>query len=226
MLKQTKNQIFETIFKKEKPMPIEVCEHEVIYGERMEAECAKCHCIVPQLFISERIEDSLMSGSHFAQYKRVNHFPEILNQFQAKQSTEIPQNIIDDVNNEIRKHKITHLNYIKLKKIIRTTKHPKWYEHINLILYTLGINPPVLKIELEKRLISMFNAMQNSYNMNRPNNRNNFFNYYFVIYKLCQMLGETEYLHMFPMLKSVIKREQQEIVWNKICIDMAWLYIE
>ena len=45
----------------------------------------------------------------YSPYKRINHFREWLNQFQAKESTEIPDEIYSSILIEINKMRITDL---------------------------------------------------------------------------------------------------------------------
>ena len=42
----------------------------------------------------------------FYAYKRINHFREILAQFQAKESTQIPPEVIEDIKHQIKKERI------------------------------------------------------------------------------------------------------------------------
>ena len=42
----------------------------------------------------------------FYAYKRINHFREILAQFQAKETTQIPDKVLDDIKNQIKKKEL------------------------------------------------------------------------------------------------------------------------
>ena len=73
----------------------------------------------------------------FFAYKRINHFNEWLSQFQAKESTYIPDQIIEDLHKEIKKEKITDISKINTKRIRRFLKklgYNKYYEHIPHII--------------------------------------------------------------------------------------------
>ncbi len=52
-----------------------------------------------------------------------------------------------------------------------------------------------------------------------------FLNYYYTIYKLCELLGQTQYLPYFPMLKDRDKRIEQDEIWKKICMELNWDFI-
>ena len=162
----------------------------------------------------------------FYAYKRINHFREILSQFQAKESTDIPHSIIESIQNQIKKERIqlSNLTNKKNKEILKKLGYNRYYEHIPFIKDKLGIKPPVMTPQLEDTLCNLFMDIQIPYSKYCPNDRVNFLNYYYTLYKLCELLGEIEYLDFFPMLKDQKKIEQDEI-WKKICNDLSWDFI-
>jgi hypothetical protein len=162
----------------------------------------------------------------FYAYKRINHFREILSQFQAKESTDIPKEVIENINNQIKKERISlsELTNKKTKDILKKLGYNKYYEHIPFIKDKLGIKPPVMTPQLEDTLCNLFMDIQVPYSKYCPNYRVNFLNYYYTLYKLCELLDERQYLEHFPMLKDQKKVEQDEI-WKKICADLNWDYI-
>lgn len=162
----------------------------------------------------------------FYAYKRINHFREILSQFQAKEATDIPKEIIINIKNQLKKERIEiqELTNKKTKEILKKLGYNKYYEHIPFIKERLGIKPPVMTPKLEETLCNLFMVIQIPYSKFCPNDRVNFLNYYYTLYKLCELLGETQYLPHFPMLKDQKKIEQDEI-WKKICDELNWEFI-
>lgn len=162
----------------------------------------------------------------FYAYKRINHFREILSQFQAKESTDIPDEIINHIKSQVKKERIElkNLNNKKTKEILKKLGYNKYYEHIPFIKDKLGIKPPVMTPHLEESLCNLFMDIQIPYAKYCPNDRVNFLNYYYTLYKLCELLGETQYLKYFPMLKEQKKIEQDDI-WKKICNELGWDFI-
>lgn len=165
----------------------------------------------------------------FYAYQRINHFREILAQFQAKETTQIPTDVLDNIKFQIKKERITldELTYKKTKNILKNLGYNKYYEHISYIKNKLGIKPPIMNQELEKTLCNLFSEIQNPYSKFCPNDRTNFLNYYYTIYKLCELLEQTDYL---PLLKEAmigdrIKRIEQDNIWKKICDEMDWEFI-
>ena len=163
----------------------------------------------------------------FYAYKRINHFREILAQFQAKESTQIPDEIIDNIKKQIKKERI-NLNTItnkKTKEILKKFGYNKYYEHIPFIKDKLGIKPPIMTPDLEDKLCSLFMEIQRPYAKYCPDDRVNFLNYYYTIYKLCELLEETKFLPYFPMLKDREKQIEQDDIWKKICKELNWEFI-
>jgi hypothetical protein len=165
--------------------------------------------------------------SYYA-YKRINHFNEWLAQFQAKESTEIPQEVFDAILFELKKERITNMATLKrstLKEILKKIKFNK-YEHIPHILNRLnGQNAPVMKREDEEKLRFMFKEIQPSFQKHRPEDRSNFLSYSFILYKFCELLELDEFLTCFPLLKNRDKLYMQDKIWQKICYDMGWEFI-
>jgi hypothetical protein len=163
----------------------------------------------------------------FYAYKRINHFKEILAQFQGKETTQIPLDVIENIKLQIKKERIelSELTNIKTKEILKKLGYNKYYEHIPFIKDKLGIKPPIMSPELEEILCNLFVELQAPYSKFCPDDRVNFLNYYYTAYKLCELLGEEKYLEHFPMLKDPEKRMEQDVIWKKICQELDWEFI-
>jgi hypothetical protein len=163
----------------------------------------------------------------FYAYKRINHFKEILAQFQGKETTQIPEDVIENIKLQIKKERIeiSQITNVKTKEILKKLGYNKYYEHIPFIKDKLGIKPPIMSPELEETLCNLFIELQSPYSKFCPDHRVNFLNYYYTAYKLCELLGEEKYLDHFPMLKDPEKRMEQDIIWKKICEELDWEFI-
>ena len=163
----------------------------------------------------------------FYAYRRINHFKEILSQFQAKETTQIPDEVIEKIKLQIKKERITLLKKKKKKSkdILKKLGYNKYYEHISFIKDKLGIKPPIMTPELEEKLCNLFMEIEKHYPKHCPSDRVNFLNYYYVLFKLCELLKERKFLPYFPMLKDPIKRIEQDITWKKICKELNWQFI-
>ena len=163
----------------------------------------------------------------FYAYKRINHFREILAQFQAKETTQIPDEVLENIKLQIKKERITleQITNKKAKDILKKLGYNKYYEHIPFIKDKLGIKPPIMTPELEETLCNLFMDIQAPYAKYCPDDRVNFLNYYYTIYKLCELLDQTQFLDYFPMLKDREKRIEQDDIWKQICNELDWEFI-
>jgi hypothetical protein len=163
----------------------------------------------------------------FYAYKRINHFKEILAQFQGKETTQIPLDVIENIKLQIKKERIEihQITNLKTKEILKKLGYNKYYEHIPFIKDKLGIKPPIMSPELEETLCNLFVELQAPYSKFCPDDRVNFLNYYYTAFKLCELLGEDKYLQHFPMLKDPEKRMEQDVIWKKICQELDWEFI-
>lgn len=161
-------------------------------------------------------------------YKRINHLIEWLNQFQAKETTNIPNDIYEKILIEIKKMRITDINKITLfdiKDILKKLKLNQYYEHVSYIMTKLtGKHPPILKRETEEYIKKMFKEIQEPFIKHCPTNRTNFLNYSYVLHKIFQIIHLDEFLEYFPLLKSREKLRIQDEVWKKICGELNWKF--
>jgi len=165
--------------------------------------------------------------SYYA-YKRINHFNEWLAQFQAKESTEIPEEVFENIQGQIKKERIqpSSLNRSKIREILKKLKYNSYYEHVPHILSRLnGHTAPVMDRETEEKLRYLFKEIQPSFQKHCPAERSNFLSYSYVLYKLCELLDLDDFLHCFPLLKNRDKLYAQDKIWEKICKDLKWEFI-
>ena len=163
----------------------------------------------------------------FYAYKKINHFKEILAQFQGKETTQIKNEVIENIKLQIKKERLTldQLNHYKTKEILKKLGYNKYYEHIAFIKNKLDIKSPIMSNELEDKLCNLLMEIQSPYAKYCPDYRVNFLNYYYVLYKLCELLKEKNYLEYIPMLKDREKLIEQDEIWKKMCSCLNWEFI-
>ena len=185
-------------------------------------------------FISHIIDSSKPSNKEppneisYTAYIRLNHFKEILSQFQAKETTQIPESVIEDIRNRIKKERIQdfvkEINYDKMRDILRKLGYNKYFEHIQYINSIFGIRPPIMNEELHETLCVLFIEIQKPWAVHCPAKRTNFFTYPSTLYQLCVLLDQTQYLPYIPMMKDREKQLEQDMIWKKVCNSLDWLY--
>ena len=164
----------------------------------------------------------------YTAYIRLNHFKEILSQFQAKETTQIPEEVMEAIRSRIKKERITDVStitYSKMRDILRKLGLNKYFEHIQYINSLFGIKPPQMSEELHETLCVLFIEIQKPWAMHCPPNRTNFFNYTYTLYQLCVLLDQTQYLPHIPLLKDRIKSIEQDMIWKEVCNDLDWEFI-
>lgn len=192
--------------------------------------CEKCGYTESIIINSEKVsyKDPPRESSYFA-YKRINHFNEWLAQFQAKETTDIPQEVYNGILVELKKDRfidMNNLSYKTIRTILKKLKFNKFYEHIPHIINILnGEKAPVLTRQYEEQLRMMFKEIQTPFMEHCPPDRKNFLSYAYVLHKFCELLELDDLLIYFPLLKSREKLQQQDFIWKKICNDLEWEYI-
>jgi len=203
-------------------------ECNVVYTEGYVA-CPKCGKMDYIIIDSDKpsYKEPPIEISYFA-YKKINHFNEWLAQFQAKESTEIPQEVINKITLEIKKNKkdTSELTPIKLKEILKKLKLNKYYEHRTYIINIInGLPPPVISKETEEKLRVMFKEIQGPFAKVCPKGRKNFLSYSYVLHKFAELLELDDFLMCFPLLKSREKLHLQDKIWKDICSELKWQFI-
>ena len=209
----------------------ELCNSPMLLSEIIsELSCSKCGHTKDIIIVTEKnsYADPPREISYFA-YKRINHFNEWLAQFQAKEKTELPNEIYSDIYKELNKniyYNPKDLKYKDVREILKRLKYNKYYEHIPHIISVIsGKKAPTLDRKTEEILRSLFKEIQIPFMNNCPENRKNFLSYSYVLHKFCELLEFDHLLEYFPLLKSREKLHQQDLIWQKICKDLKWQYI-
>lgn len=162
-------------------------------------------------------------------YKKINHLNEILNQFQAKESTIIPDEIMNEVVCEIKKRRIQNIAELcekDIREILKKLNRSKYYEHAAHIVSRLNGNPPpTITPEIEEKIRAMFQDIQAPFLLYCPNDRTNFLSYSYILYKFFELLELDDYKVYFPLLKSRDRLIAHDQIWKKICDYLKWEFI-
>jgi predicted nucleic acid-binding Zn-ribbon protein len=193
--------------------------------------CPKCGSEEYSLVVSDfpSFRDPPKEWNNYA-YKKINHLNEILNQFQAKESTIIPEEVMNEIILEIRKRRINNvadLSEEDIRQILKKLGRSKYYEHRAHILSRLNGNPPpTITSEIEEKIRAMFQEIQAPFLLYCPNDRTNFLSYSYILYKFFELLELDEYKAFFPLLKSRDRLIAHDLIWAKICASLRWEFIQ
>ena len=218
----------------EKTKSTEHCDRCNIAREELSEEgilvCPKCGSEEYMLVVSDfpSFRDPPKERNNYA-YKKINHLNEILNQFQAKESTIIPEEVMNEVICEIKKRRIQNvaeLTEIGMREILKKLNRSKYYEHATHILSRLNGNPPpTITPEIEEKIRTMFQEIQAPFLIYCPDDRTNFLSYSYILYKFFELLELDEYKVYFPLLKSRDRLIAHDQIWAKICDYLKWEFI-
>ena len=165
----------------------------------------------------------------YSPYRRLNHFREWLNQFQAKQTPDIPEQVFIDIVKELNKNRISDLSILNkknMKIILKKLQYNSYYEHVAYIINKLNnLPPPKITRDMEKLFISMFYKIQDPWELYKHADRKNFLSYSYVLHKFCELFDLDHLLECFPLHKDSDKIMENDLIWDKICKHLKWEYI-
>jgi len=192
--------------------------------------CPTCGSEEYMLVVSDQpsFRDPPKERNNYA-YKKINHLNEILNQFQAKESTIIPTEVMNEVVLEIKKRRIQNVAELTekdMREILKKLNRSKYYEHATHIISRLNGNPPpTITPEIEEKIRAMFQEIQAPFLIYCPDDRTNFLSYSYILYKFFELLELDEYKVYFPLLKSRDRLISHDAIWEKICSYLKWEFI-
>ena len=195
----------------------------------------------------------LRSDAHPTRTRRagINHFNEWLQQVQAKESTDIGEDIMQQVMEELYARRITDvadINAKKVREILKSLKLRKTYEHVVQLTSKLTGKPAfTIPPEAEEMCRLMFIAVQPAFDKHCPKDRKNFLSYAYCarpaplrvpsaaqcvvarqppllpagLYKFFQLLGYDELLETFSLLKGRDKLQKQDQIFQLMCAPIA-----
>ncbi len=154
--------------------------------------------------------------------KRMSHLMELLNQNTGSKITDVPPIVFEKINKELIKHNINKcdLNIQRLRRILKKLNYRKYCEYDRPILYYIsGIELPIIEEDHKIKIIKVFKEISNYYRYCCPPDRISFFNFNYVLHKICELIGMNEYLGLFPLpyKTNYKKRTYNELMWKKLC---------
>ena len=112
-----------------------------------------------------------------------------------------------------------------VRAILRKHKLSKYNENAQLIWSQVsGSQPPYIRKLTEEKLIKYFKQIVSIYEPLKNQRRTSFLNYYYVLYKLLELMRENELLPYIPLLRTKQRLREHDRVWHKICNELNWPY--
>jgi len=215
----------------EKPLECKKCKLLMTYCARTShVICKQCGY---SFFYIDITSNSLSYGEDIDfttfSYKRINHFNKWILLFQAKENTQIPEEIYARIMTRLHRRGHTNPSSITRKevnKVLVDLNLSKYYQHKQLILARLTGRPPLqMTPEQEEICRLMFMATQPPFEKWKPivaPERKNYLSYSYLLYKFCELQGWNEFLPYFTLLKGAQNRRKQDLLFEKICQELDW----
>lgn len=163
-------------------------------------------------------------------YKRVSHYISKLDKLIACENTKIPDEIIKMIYDETEKERrsIDNINIARIKYYLNKHHLTKYNENVNQIYKIitgkqLVYIPPIIKNSLIENFTKVDQIL--SQLTEEDGNFNNFLNYNYLHYKICEHLKLKEYKNLFPLCKSQDKIYAHDNIWKIICKKLNWDFI-
>ena len=161
-------------------------------------------------------------------YRRINHCTEILNQSQGKESTEIDDDLIRDILEELNIRNILDLSTITkddIKSVLKSIGMSSKSEHATHIANKLnGIPVRTIPYHLIEIVKVMWKMIEEAWVKIKDPDRKNFMNSSFLFHKIFELLEEFEEAEKWPYLAND-KLRKYDVDWEKICEFWAWDFI-
>ena len=156
-------------------------------------------------------------------YHRLDHFKEVLGQFQGREGKHIPPEILHQIKYELSV--FNEVTAIDVKKAIRKLKLTKYMENFYYILFTVtGKQPPYIKREIEDKIVRMFKMIDRVWCSIERDRRRSFLNYYYILFKLLELMDQSELLPQVPLLRTRLRLRQHDFLWKKVCDELGWTW--
>ena len=212
-------------FKQKKVDPeCDVChvEYELLPSEAIYV-CPSCGITMKAVVDSDKptYREPPPEKNNYAYHRRGN-MKIRMSVIQGTEKVDIPQALLDMIKAELQKMRSQVKLCIPL--VIRfLDKHKefkKFKNHAVRIMYLCtGVKPIQYTNEQVDNIMTIFDKVDSIYDDVKPESRTTFMSYFFVISKICQMLGYP-YQHI-PLLKSKDQLQKLDRIWRAICSELG-----
>ena len=98
-------------------------------------------------------------------------------------------------------------------------------ENFYYILFAItGKQPPYMKRDIEGKLVRMFKMIDRTWCTIERDRRRSFLNYYYIIYKLLEFMGQTDLMLQVPLLRTRLRLRHHDLLWEKVCEKLGWTW--
>lgn len=202
--------------------------------DRKEAKrvCLECGLATPHQVTEASFEHTQhTTPPRQFKYQRINHLREYLRQIMAAQQRPPPAEVERLVRDELWKRRAyisqDNVNPGVVRSVLHDCKQSRYFKYATSL--AVRINPqykaPFIEQEHAERVMYLFVCTEGPYEQIKQivkGTRKNYMSYSYTCYQLCYLCGYHQYLHLFPPLKSISLRQQQDEFWRFVCKALYW----
>ncbi len=74
-------------------------------------------------------------------------------------------------------------------------------------------------------MIRMLKQIDRAYGTVSHDKRKSFLNYYYIIFKLLELMKETELLPKVPLIRTIVRLREHDRIWKRICEELGWTFM-
>ena len=195
-----------------------------------EIVCVRCGSSGHLIIDSDRksYKDAPPDMVYYA-YKRMNHFNELMQQFQGKE-TNIPTEVYKAIRDDLGKKQFKDFDNLTpkfMRSVLKKLHLSNYYANIPHIIHKLNGKPIlILTPEQDNQLRQMFTQLQEPFRECCPDDRSNWPHYHYTFYKMFELLGLDQFLHCFPKLKNPYLVYNMDKIWKCMCTKLNWQFIQ
>ena len=149
-------------------------------------------------------------------YDRISHFKGIINKYQAKQTTSIPEELFTIIKTQLELHGLTMKKLSSDKKVPKGTKKLKYKKvtkkHIYMFLKETGYNGYYDDYKIYKNIKTSDNKKK----------RKNFLNSQYVLFQLLKKYKYKCKKEDFNILKTRDRLLEHDEIYSNICQELKW----
>jgi len=165
-------------------------------------------------------------------YEKKIHLAAHLKRLTARESFSVPADVIEKLREEadIERIPISELTYQNVRRFLKRLGHSEYYDNIISIMSTLQNEEPLdIPDEVIAKIQKMFADIQRPFFELKGPDRRNMLSYPYLLNKFFHILGMPEIAQHCPLLKSIEKLREQDVIWKKICerlskVDPMWVF--
>jgi rubrerythrin len=211
--------------------PPEICEDCEVPMEIARDQpillCPLCHATRHFLDTTTSTYYTKTSDISRSSHERIEHFVKVyLQKFQAKERAVVPDDILERVQRELARCRIRprDVTVTDVRECVRGLKLSDYYYNTSQIYARLTNRPPPCLSDIQyQKILTCIKAIQVPFDL-APKDRHNFLSYSYCMHKISQLLGYTEFLEFFPILRGDKNKQKHDAIWHFICDYLNWQF--